>query len=158
LIHVIDISDSKWQETIKAVNSILTDLGISDQVKIIQVFNKIDKRNGLRAKMDYKYRKVWLSAQTNQGLDFLLEAITVQLFGLLAEEEIVVGFDNPKLRSALYQSKAVIDETVDASGNWLMKVRLSNQEKEKMTQYIPNKSPSAVITLSPSTTERDSKK
>lgn len=132
LLHVIDISDPNWPATIQAVKSVLKSLGIADTVKIIQVFNKIDQRKNLAAKMDYQHRKVWLSAKTLSGLDYLTEAIITRLFGELVEETVIIPIDDPKLRAELYKLNAVISETATEEGYWSLKIRLSTSEKTRL--------------------------
>ncbi len=51
LLHVIDISDTHWRESVKAVQEVLHDIGAED-IPIIQVFNKIDLGKHLSPKLD----------------------------------------------------------------------------------------------------------
>lgn len=131
LLHVVDITDPNWRDTIDEVENVLKSIGIPENIKIIQVFNKIDTKQ-VSAKMDYKFRKVWISAKTGAGLDYLTEAIIVQLFGEWQEEEIIVPLDNAKLRAELYKLKAVVSETVTESGDWKIKIRLTPTEKKRL--------------------------
>lgn len=132
LLHVIDISNPNWHQTIQEVNTVLKSLGIPENVKVIEVFNKIDQRPRLSAKMDYKCRKVWLSAQTGAGLNYLTEAMITQLFGELLEETVIIPIDNPQLRAKLYALNAVISETATEEGFWKLKIRISSREKKNL--------------------------
>ncbi len=133
LLHVIDISDPQWRETVAAVESVLDDLGVND-IPMIQVFNKIDMQEGWQAKVDYVDGacKVWISAASGAGLELLKEAIAVQLHGAVLVEEVVLSAKNAKLRAQLYQLGAVLEESINENGDWLIKIRITRNQKEKL--------------------------
>lgn len=133
LLHVIDIADPNWRKTVSAVEEVLKEIGAAE-VKTIQVFNKIDLREGWEAKVDYQddHCKVWVSAVTGQGLELLKEAIANQLEGILIDEEIELKPQDAKLRAALYNANAVIAESITEEGSWRLHIRMSKLEKEKL--------------------------
>lgn len=134
LLHVIDISDSNWREMEAAVNTVLHEMG-ADSIPIILVFNKIDKEEGWRPKVDKTELayKVWLSAKTGEGLPLLVNAINEQLYGETREEEIYVSAADAKLRAALYQLDAVVEEKMDEEqGGWLLTIKLSPAQKQRL--------------------------
>lgn len=131
LLHVIDITDPNWRETIEEVDKVLASIGLPKNIKIVQVFNKIDVNN-VKAKMNFNCRKVWVSAQSGAGLDFLQEAITTQLFGELQEIEVCVPADNGKLRSQLFDLEAVLSEMPLDEGGWRMTLRISRNEIHRL--------------------------
>jgi len=133
LLHVIDISDPHWRDTVFAVQQVLDELGVND-IPVIQVFNKIDLKEDWQPKIDYVEGlcKVWLSAATNAGLDLLKEAIATQLHGAVLIEDVVVKASQAKLRAQLYQLGSVLDESVNDEGDWLLKIRITKAQKQRL--------------------------
>lgn len=138
LLHVIDIADPNWQETVQAVEKVLKEIGIGD-VKIIQVFNKIDLLEGLDAKIDCQEDgcKVWVSAAKGAGLGLLCETIATQLHGIILDEEIELTPNDAKLRAHLYAAGAVLSESVTDAGGWRVHIRMSQAEKERLLRAAP---------------------
>ncbi|MFA6301864.1 MAG: ribosome rescue GTPase HflX [Legionella sp.] len=133
LIHVIDVSDPQWRETVFAVQKVLDELDVKD-IPIIQVFNKIDMQEGWNPKIDYVDAacKVWLSAASGAGLDLLKEAIAAQLNGAILIENIVIKSNEGKLRAQLYQLGSVMEESINDEGDWLLKIRISKDQKQRL--------------------------
>lgn len=82
LLHVIDASDPFMHEKITEVESILSQLGISDTPKIY-VFNKIDNVKRIKktelAKTYKSFSPTFVSALKGQGLDELTEKIAEKI-------------------------------------------------------------------------------
>jgi len=133
ILHVIDISDPYWRDTTFAVEQVLADMAVGD-IPLIQVFNKIDQREGWQPKIDKQEEniKVWVSAKTGAGLDLLREAITTQLEGSVIEEAIHLGPKEAKLRAQLYQLDSVISEISSDDGGWDLKIKLSKQQRARL--------------------------
>jgi len=83
LLHVVDVSDNRWEEKIEIVDDILEQLKISDKEQIL-VFNKIDlasKRFG-KIKITQKYadrNPIFISAYENINCDDLRNIIDKKL-------------------------------------------------------------------------------
>ena len=137
LLHVIDIADPHWREAVHAVEKVLEEIGVGE-VKVLQVFNKIDLRDGWEAKMDHQDDrfKVWISAATGAGLDLLREAIAAELHGIVIDEEIELGVNDAKLRAHLYNVGAVISETLTDTGGWRLHIRMSQAEKQRLFRAV----------------------
>lgn len=137
LLHVIDISDPHWRDTVFAVQKVLDDLEVND-IPIIQVFNKIDLQEGWLPKIDYNEGscKVWISAESGLGLDLLKEAIAAQLHGTVLIEDIVVKATQAKLRAQLYQLGSVLTETISEDGDWLLKIRITSAQKQRLFESL----------------------
>jgi GTP-binding protein HflX len=133
LLHVIDISDPHWRETVFSVQQVLDEIGVNE-VPVIQVFNKIDLKEGWKAKIDAneEWCKVWVSAAKNIGLDLLKEAISTQLHGAILLEDIVIKPTQAKLRAQLYQLGAVLKEAINEEGDWLLKIRITQAQKQRL--------------------------
>ncbi len=133
LLHVIDIADPNWQANVRTVEQVLKDMGIHD-LKLIQVFNKIDLREGWVAKLTRHgdVCKVWVSAAKEVGLDLLREAIAVELHGEIVEEVISLTAQDSKLRAQLYELGAVVQEWVTDEGGWDLTIRLDQDNKKRL--------------------------
>jgi GTP-binding protein HflX len=76
LLHVVDVSDPRFEEQMEAVDSILSDLHLDSVPKLV-VFNKIDRLSDgadAPASLCRRHRAVAVSALRGQGLDHLVEA------------------------------------------------------------------------------------
>lgn len=133
LLHVIDISDAHWRDNVFSVQQVLDELGVHD-IPVIQVFNKIDLKEGWVPKIDYQEGKckVWISASANLGLDLLKEAISTQLHGAVLIENVVLKATQAKLRAKLYELGAVLSESHNEDGDWLLKIRLTQAQKQRL--------------------------
>ncbi|AHE65609.1 ribosome rescue GTPase HflX [Legionella oakridgensis] len=135
LLHIIDVSDPSWREHVIAVEHVLKEIN-AEKIKIIQVFNKIDRQEGWQPKSDCSEKscKVWLSATTGAGLDLLLDTIAQQLHGTVIEEEIELGAHEARLRAQLYKLAAVVHEELMPEGGWRLLIRISPTEKQRLFQ------------------------
>lgn len=133
LLQVIDISDTQWREHLQAVNQVLQEVGAAE-IPRIQVFNKIDLQPGWQPKVEYQENgcKVWVSAAADLGMDQLKEAIIRQLQGLMIEESIIISPSQGKIRAKLYAAGAVLSESLDEDGNWILQIKLSLQERQRL--------------------------
>lgn len=133
LVHVIDISDSTWRDTVMAVEKVLDELGVQD-IPRIQVFNKIDAHEGWEPKKERNELacKVWLSAATRAGLELLQEAIAEQLQGAIVKECIVLKAKDAKVRAKLYQLGAVLNESITEEGDWLLTIKITAAQKKRL--------------------------
>jgi GTPase len=76
LLHVVDVSDPRFEEQMEAVDSILGDLHLDSVPKLV-VFNKIDRLSDgtdSLASLCRRHGAVAVSALRGQGLDHLVEA------------------------------------------------------------------------------------
>jgi GTP-binding protein HflX len=130
LLHVIDISDPQWRDNVAAVEAVLDELNVGD-IPIIQVFNKIDLQDGWNAKVDCQNTigKVWVSAANNLGIDLLKEVIAEQLHGPIVEETLLLSATDAKLRAQLYELGAVVHETTNEQGAWVLQIKIHTKQK-----------------------------
>lgn len=134
LLHVIDISDPHWRDTIAAVELVLTELNLNmESTPIIRVFNKIDLQvdRQLDTALNNHENKVWVSAKTGVGLDILRELIANKLCDSMIQEEIWLSAEQAKLRFKLYSMHAVISEKSVEDG-WRLKIKLTAQQKQRL--------------------------
>lgn len=134
LLHVIDVVDPNWRETVFAVQQVLSEIGVNE-IPTIQVFNKIDQQQDWQAKVDMQEDncKIWLSARTGAGLDLLTQAITTRLYGRVLEETLILDSSSQaKLRARLYQLGAVMTETVTEEGHCQLQIKMTVEEKQRL--------------------------
>ncbi|WP_455221402.1 ribosome rescue GTPase HflX [Kaarinaea lacus] len=137
LLHVIDASYSDYQDNIDQVNAVLKEIDAST-IPQIQVFNKLDRMEGSEPRIDYDETglpsRVWLSAQTGEGVDLLLAAIKAHCFNETIHQWIRIPISNGRLRSQLYLQGKVLRECSDESGDLLLEVQITRRNLEAIEQ------------------------
>ena len=112
---------------IEQVESVLREIG-ADEVPRLQVYNKIDLREGETAHVetdaDGVPQRVFVSARNGEGLDALRNAIAMRLHPDLADEVLVLPPMAARLRAQLFALHAVKSESIDDDGNSHLVVRL----------------------------------
>ncbi len=135
LIHVIDTTSPTRASQIEQVNAVLHEIG-ADQIPILEVYNKIDAIPGAQPRVEKDAianpSRVWLSAQTGEGITELTQAITTLLFGEPIYRTVCLGAEQGKLRSLLYHNQFVLDESIDEQGQWILKICLPQADFEKL--------------------------
>ena len=133
LLHVIDIADPQWPETAQAVEKVLEEIGVHE-VKLLRVFNKIDLIKDFIAPphSEDEPHQIYVSAKSGNGLLTLQEAIVTELQGAIVDEEIELSPQEAKLRARLYDTGAVLQETLTDSGGWRILIRMSHEEKQRL--------------------------
>lgn len=96
LLHVVDATAQHQDDVIVEVEAVLKEIG-ADDVRIIQVFNKIDRLDEPEPRIERDnngiVRRVWVSAVSGQGIDLLRQVLREvcidgeDLSHLVAEEE-----------------------------------------------------------------------
>lgn len=78
LLHVVDAASSERESLISHVDEVLTQIG-ADEVPQVIIYNKIDRLEGASAKLernkDGQIDRIWLSAHTGEGLEYLRQAL-----------------------------------------------------------------------------------
>lgn len=130
LLHVIDRSNPEYHLHIEEVDKVLTEIGAED-IPQIRVYNKIDlidKNPGIREDSEENL-SVFISAQNNLGIDYLMQAI----FDLLTAKHHVYSVHltpmQEKLRAQIHARCQVIEENFDQSGNTHLKLHLSPKDR-----------------------------
>jgi GTP-binding protein HflX len=136
LLHVVDASDEDNLEKIENVNQVLIDIG-ADKTPSIIVMNKIDKVAGFKPRVDidsnnHIYR-VWVSAQTGEGINLLLDALSQHLSGLFCQAKIKLPLKLASIRSQIYQTGYIEKEEVDDYGNWVLEIRVTSHYLNELT-------------------------
>ena len=134
LLHVVDASNPDHKALAAAVNEVLTTIG-ADKVPQLVVYNKTDLLDDESARLDVDETsmptRVWLSAQTGEGIDLLYQALSRRLQAELKTYHITLTPKQGKIRAALYKRQCVLAEDHDEQGHWLLTVRLSAVDFER---------------------------
>lgn len=143
LLHVVDAHSEERHINIQRVNEVLEEIG-AVELPTLTIFNKIDLLNGVPPRIDRDSRDkpvaVWLSAQTGEGCELLLQAISE----LLADEMVCGTYlltpAMGRLRAMLYQSNSVVSESPIENGDLHLSIRIPRSDflrllkTENMTQ------------------------
>jgi GTP-binding protein HflX len=127
LLHVVDAADSERMSRIQQVDEVLREIG-ADEVPSLQVFNKIDLREGETPRIERDEQgvpaRVYVSAREGLGLDLLTSAIAERVLPKLDEQELVLPPAAARLRAQLFTRHAVRGEEVDGEGNFHLRVAM----------------------------------
>jgi len=127
LMHIVDASDTRGQENINAVNTVLAEIE-ADEIPVLLVMNKIDMLDDFVPRIDRDEDnlpvRVWLSAQTGDGIPLLFQALTERLSGEIAQHELRLPPQAGRLRSRFYQLQAIEKEWIEDDGSVGLIVRL----------------------------------
>ena len=131
LLHVIDAGDEERREHIFQVNNVLHEIG-ADEIPVLEVYNKIDGMEGVEAHIDRDDTggavRVWLSAQTGEGVELLLQALRERLAVDMFHQYMELGPEQGQLRAQLYAQNAVLNESVSEDGRIELEVRMQTKE------------------------------
>jgi GTP-binding protein HflX len=133
LLHVIDASDPHHADRRRQVEFVLEGIGAA-AVPCIQVYNKIDKvpSTAVRSLSGFSHEKLWVSAETGEGLIDLKEAIRIQCLGRPVTGRLELGPGQSRLRSRLFDLRAVRAERAHESGGWTLDVELTTNRWQEL--------------------------
>ena len=133
LLHVVDISDKDYRFKVKEVMKLIDELGLSD-IPIVRVNNKSDKASlsNLDELSASKNDQVWISAQTEEGFDDLINSINTVLYGKEQKKWVSLFPELGWLRAELYSSGSVIEERTSDSGLIQLQIKSNVLELEKL--------------------------
>lgn len=137
LLHIIDIADPRIEDNIEAVNAVLAQIK-ADQVPCLLVFNKADLKaevaSGIVRDESGKPVRVNVSAKTGAGLDELLQAVSELLTLDQCQFKLLLTHKDGKLRSALYEFKAIVSQTYTETGEELLEVKLKPTDAARINK------------------------
>ncbi len=116
VLHVRDISHPETAEQSQDVTDILTDLGLNEDVPVLEIWNKTDliapdDRDEVLGRAKREDDTLAISAITGEGLDPLLVEIGDRLAGLRNQQELRLALDAGRQRAWLYEQGVVQSET-----------------------------------------------
>ncbi|MET0001518.1 MAG: ribosome rescue GTPase HflX, partial [Candidatus Thiodiazotropha lotti] len=119
LLHVIDSASHQRATCITEVNEVLQQIG-ADKVHQIEVFNKIDLLEDVKPRIDRDENgmitRIWLSAQTGEGCDLLLQALAEYYRKNHVRQKLRLNPENGRLHALLFERGAVINESSTDEG------------------------------------------
>ncbi len=128
LLHVIDVSNENYLQTMTEVESVLAEIGAAE-VPALYVYNKIDLTDAILPHIDYGNhhlpRAVYISAQQGLGLDQLRTALKQYLGQHYIEEEILLMPEQGRLRARLYAENAIISEHITEEGGYRLHIKIA---------------------------------
>ena len=130
LLHVVDHSSERRTENIEQVNEVLREINASD-LPAITVFNKVDltgRDAGLERNDEGVITKVWLSAHTGEGVDYLKQAIDEHFSRLRFRQIITVPVEKGGLRAKIFQRFSVLNQNMHENGDWEMEIEGSQAD------------------------------
>lgn len=130
LIHVVDDNNPDALEQTNQVNKVLLELG-AENIPQILIFNKIDL-SGRPSKIEFSkdglLTRVWLSAESGQGLPLLMDALA-RYFRLFRKTILLeIPPKDGKLRANIYENLEVVSEFILKEGGWQMTISLDNRQ------------------------------
>jgi GTPase len=134
LLHVIDAADPNRSERIAQVNHVLSEVGAGDLPQI-EVFNKADligEAAHVERGENGSARRVWLSAQTGEGTQLLVDAIGEFLGPELVHRHIVLKPEEGRARARFFAAGAVLAEQALPSGGVDLEVSMPRRAFEHL--------------------------
>jgi GTP-binding protein HflX len=137
LLHVVDASDEYNREKIDQVEDIIFDIH-ANEVPSILVMNKIDCLVDFKPRIDRdkegKIYRVWISAQTGEGIDLLYQTLAEQLSGMMTRARIQLDVRSAHVRSEIYNIGYIHNEKVDDFGQWILEINVTHHYLSKLLQ------------------------
>ncbi len=118
LLHVVDAADPERGERIEQVNRVLEEVG-AGALPQIEVYNKADllgEAPRIEIGAEGAVRRVWLSAQTGDGVELLIRAIGDFLGPDLVHRHVVLQPAHGRARARFFEAGAVLGEQMLPNG------------------------------------------
>jgi GTP-binding protein HflX len=102
--------------------------------------NKIDALDDVSPHIDVddqgKPTRVWVSAQTGEGIDLLFEALTAHLSGQIRALQLAIPPAEGRLRAAFYELNCIENESYDENGDCLLDIRINNVDLSRLRKQF----------------------
>ncbi len=138
LLHIIDASDERIDDTIAQVGEVLTEIG-ADSIPKIEIYNKLDLIESASPRLEYdeqgKVDKIWLSARTGQGIELLDQAIINRLGGEIRRHVLHLAPTDAALRARLFEIAKVLKDEADETGGWTMEVEVAMKDERRLKEF-----------------------
>ena len=139
LLHVIDAASAEREDNMFQVQEVLAEIG-ADEIPQLQVFNKLDlleQSPRIDRNADGVPERVWLSADTGDGVELLVQAVAELVGQDMVNEELDLAPDQGGLRAALYRLGAVETEDYGEDGVAHLSVRLPRADWNRLMKKGP---------------------
>ena len=134
LLHIVDASSDERDLQMSEVRLVLGEIKASDVPQLL-VYNKIDLLEE-QARVDFdadgQAIRVWVSSITGAGIPLLLEALSQRLSVDVVEPLLKLDPAEGKLRSALFDLDAVLEEEMKDDGMIHMRLRIEEHRLNRL--------------------------
>lgn len=136
LLHVVDVSSPEALEQVRAVNTVLSELGVEDD-RVLGVLNKIDAVEDqttiapIRAAFG---EVVLISAQTGEGLDRLADRVVARRSRDWVELELRIPHAESRLAALAHEHGQVLREVWEEDG-WHARVSVPHAIQWQLTPF-----------------------
>ena len=135
LLHVIDSYDPQREMYRSEVNKVLAQID-AEKITQIEIMNKIDLDSDQIPRIEIAHgdvpTRVWLSAQTGEGVELLKQHLSEAFGKQLFQDRIILTPRYARLRAKLYEENAVNHETIDEKGNYQLKIVIQKRLFKKI--------------------------
>ena len=140
LLHVIDCADPRKLENIAAVNDVLTEIK-ANEVPLLLIYNKIDQLEDIQPHIEYDEQNkpiaVYLSAQSGDGINLLVDAIRERLKNEILHFRLTLPSQEGKIRHHLYRLNCIRKEEISEQGDFLLEIQIDKVEWLKLIKQFP---------------------
>lgn len=137
LLHVIDISDDRFEHYITEVNRVLKQIE-ADEIPQIIVFNKIDVGNRSEIELEnlkIKYpRQIYISAKKGVNIQELLN-LTDEFLNYSRKYSMLIPHTSQKDINHIHKIGKILKKTYDDEGLYLQ-VEVNSEDMHGMEKYI----------------------
>ncbi|HEC05187.1 MAG TPA: GTPase HflX [Thiothrix sp.] len=130
LLHVIDSQDDQRDMFRAEVNDVIEQIG-ADKITQIEVMNKIDLSDDPHPRIEPAHdgfpARVWVSAQTGEGLDLLKDHLSEAFAKSLFEGVVIIAPQYARLRAMLYEKDAVLSESITETGAYQLELSIQKR-------------------------------
>ncbi len=135
LLHIIDAAAPERLRNMEQVGVVLEEIE-AHEIPRLNVYNKIDLLEDMAPRLDRdnsgKPVAVWLSAQQNQGLALLNEAMAELLGNKMCQGVLRLAVNMGSLRARLHRAQAVLTEDFLEDGSCALQVRLPDADLNRI--------------------------
>ncbi len=138
LLHVVDVSSADPEAEMRAVRSVLAEIG-AEQVPELVVLNKADRLQpgdeGRLGRLRLRYPgSVLMSAATGQGVDGLLAALSDRLRAMFEVVELLVPYERGDVVAAVHRHGEVLSEEHEARATRI-RARLHSTDVARFAEF-----------------------
>ncbi len=137
LLHVIDSADDNRNANIHEVEKVLLQIG-ADKIPTIQVMNKVDL-TGVAPRLDFaddgSVKRVWLSAESGEGINLLKQTLIDVFREQMIEGELKLAPVEARVRAKLFEIGAIRNEAIDEEGRFILQISISRRDLNQFEQH-----------------------
>ncbi|GGW83545.1 ribosome rescue GTPase HflX [Alteromonas halophila] len=139
LLHVVDVAEANHRETMDEVNAVLEEID-ADEIQQLIICNKIDKLDEIGPRIDRDENgmpvRVWLSAQSGEGVELLSQALTECLAKSMVNYTLRIPPAQSRLRGVLFELNCIASESYDNDGDWVVDVRMPSADWNRLEKRL----------------------